>query len=196
MITDIEEDPRHGLQVMRYHTWSTIRKQSVGEHSAQISRIMMTVWPDVPRRLLVHAILHDIGEMAGDLPYPVKKNDPVLKERMCHAETAQHVKMSRIWGLPTPVKLTPFEENFFKLCESLEMWEFGLSERNMGNRYATIIHTRMLLQASQRMGILEHLPFADAQVSRDIRARVEHYVAKRREQEDEIQYVQKENTNG
>ncbi len=199
MITDIETDPRHGLQVRRYHTWRTHQVQSTGEHSAQVMRVMLTLWPECPRNMIVHALFHDVGEMAGDLPWPVKKNDPVLKERMDHAETKVHLQMSSAWGVPRPVQLTEWEANFFKMCESLEMWEFSLTERNMGNRYATIMATRMLLQASTRLGILEQYQPTSAHfgtVCKQIVAATKRYVELRKEQEDEIQYVQKENVEG
>lgn len=154
MIVDIESDPRHGLQVKRYHTWRVIQQQSNGEHSAQISRIMITVWPDCPRHLLIHAVLHDIGEMAGDLPYPSKKNDPALKERMNIAEMRVHRKMSEKFMLPSAVFLNEYDQIFFKFCEYLEMWEHCLQEQNMGNKYATVMATRMLIAASTLMGKL------------------------------------------
>lgn len=198
MINDIEEDPRHGLMVTRYHTWRTHHQQSVGEHSAQTMRIMLTLWPECPRHLLVHCLIHDMGEMIGDLPGPVKKNDPVVKERMNHHETKKLIEMSNRWGSPRPIQLTEFEENFFKLCESIEMWEFALMERNMGNRYATVVGVRMLLQASTRMGRIEHAEPSTSASHNDLRRRIvaaaKKYVELRKEQEDEIQYVQKEKT--
>lgn len=178
MIVDIEKDPRHGLQVQRYHTWRTIQDQSVGEHSAQIMRILLAVCPDAPRHLIIHCLLHDIGEMAGDLPWPVKKDDPVLKERMTVNELRVHRQMSEKHMLPPPVRLTEEEQQLFKFCEYLEMWEHCVQERNMGNRYATIMHTRMLLAASTLMGRLPE----------EIQKRARYYVELRKEQEarDEI----------
>lgn len=184
MIVDIESDPRHGLQVRRYHTWRVLQTQTTGEHSAQIMRIMLTVWPDVPRHMLVHAVLHDIGEMAGDLPYPVKRNDPELKERMTRAELRVHKKMSEKFMLPGPVCLTEQENYFFKFCEYLEMWEHCLQERNMGNRYATVMSTRMLIAASTLMGKLSH----------EIQERARRYVELRQEQESETALVQQMQT--
>jgi hypothetical protein len=152
MIINIEEDPRHAGQITRYHTWPVHRAQSVGEHTWQIQRIMLTIWPDCPRHLLVHCTVHDVGEMAGDLPWPAKRNDPVLKERMTVAELRQHRRMTARWGLPAPVKLSEMEQDFFKMCEYIEMWEFGLMEQSMGNRYGTIVATRMQIAAATLVG--------------------------------------------
>lgn len=173
MIVNIEDDPRHGLQVRRYHTWRVLQSQSVGEHSAQIMRILLTVCPDVSRHLLVHCLLHDIGEMCGDLPYPSKKNDKILKERMDLGELRVHRKMSEKFMLPQPIRLSEEETTLFKFCESLEMWEHCTQERNMGNRYATVMCARMLLAASTLMG---RLP-------KEIQDRARTYVEIRKEQE-------------
>lgn len=178
MIIDIETDPRMGLQVMRYHTWSVHRRQSVGEHSAQVARIMFSIWPDCPRELLVHAIIHDIGEMVGDLPWPVKRNDPVIKEQMDLAEDNTRFEMSR-WGQPHDVKLTAHDRSFFKMCESIEMWEFGLQEENLGNKYATVVATRMLIAACELVSLMPP----------HIKASAKRYIERRREQESETELV-------
>lgn len=145
---NLSEDPRAGLELIRYHSWATHRKQSNGEHSAQIARILLTVWPDCPRRMIVHCITHDIGEMAGDVQYPYKKRVPGLKENMDAAEQLVRSEMRRVFGLPPDLQLTDYEQRVFKFCEFLEMWEFGLREVNMGNAYGGIIATRCLVEAN------------------------------------------------
>lgn len=183
MIVDIESDPRHGLQVQRYHTWPTIRKQSVGEHSAQVSRIMLSIDPGCCRDLLVHAIEHDVGEMVGDLPWPVKRNDSVIKGRMDMAEENLCSAMHEQWNFPSLIlsrhHLSSLELEFFKMCESIEMWEYALQEQNMGNRYATVVATRMLLAASELMGRM--VP--------KIKSAARLYVARRQAQESETELV-------
>jgi len=169
MIINIEEDPRHAGQITRYHTWPVHRVQSVGEHTWQIQRIMLTIWPDCPRHLLVHCTVHDVGEMAGDLPWPAKRNDPVLKERMTLTELRVHRTMTARWGLPAPVKLSEMEQDFFKMCEYIEMWEFGLMEQNMGNKYGNVVATRMMLAAATLIGKMPHEIQTMARLYCDIR---------------------------
>jgi hypothetical protein len=184
MIVNIEEDPRHAGQITRYHTWSVHRNQSVGEHSWQIIRIAVTIWPECPRHLFLHAVLHDIGEMAGDIPWPGKRNDPVLRERITLAELRVHRAMSARWNLPPPVRLSEMEQNFFKMCEYIEMWEFGLMEQNMGNKYGTIVSTRMMLEAAAVIGKMHP----------DIQKRARAYCDIRKEQESEIEQPTGEQT--
>lgn len=141
---DITHDPRASGEVLRYHTWRMNRYQTVGLHTWQVLRIMLTVWPDCPRNLLVHAVTHDMGEMAGDIPYPFKKRVPGLKETMDAAEDMVRSDMQLNFGMPPVVHLTELQSKFFKICENIEMWEEGLVEMHMGNHYATLIAERML----------------------------------------------------
>lgn len=150
MITDVESDPRHAGQIERYHTWPTIRRQSVGEHSWQVMRIMMTVDPVMcTENLMWYAVLHDVGEMAGDVPWPGKQNDPELRRLHEKAERRVRDAMTERWCQPELPELTVRERVFFKVCECLEMWEFGLQERSMGNKYGTCVAERMRLVAAQ-----------------------------------------------
>lgn len=152
MIVNVEEDPRHAGQVLRFHTWPVHRQQTVGEHSWQIARIMVTIWPECPRMLLLHAVTHDVGEMAGDVPYPFKRNNPNLKREMTLSEAGVHRSMTARWNLPRPQEMPEVYHQFFKMCEYIEMWEYGLMEQNMGNRYGTIVATRMQLAACTLIG--------------------------------------------
>ena len=180
MIVDIESDPRHAGGIRRYHTWPVIRQQTVAEHTWQVMRIMMTV--DVgmcTTRLMHYAVLHDVGEMAGDIPWPGKRNSRRLKEAMDEAEKRVRGDMVRKWNLPSLPVLTDAERAFFKCCECLEMWEFGMQERSMGNRYGTVIEARMIADA---MGYLHELPT-------DTIERVQQYVERRTAQESEVELV-------
>jgi hypothetical protein len=179
MIVDIETDPRCGLQVQRYHTWPVVRQQSVGEHSAQVARIMLSIDPECSRRLLVHAIVHDVGEMAGDLPWPVKKNDEVLKDHMDAAEQTIRVAMGKKWNNPLCTIMTQFECTFFKMCESIEMWEYALHEMNLGNRYAAVVADRMLAAANRFM----------IDMPTEIQHATQKYVTTRQDQESETELV-------
>lgn len=180
MIVDVESDPRHAGQVERYHTWPTHRRQSVAEHTWQVMRIMMTV--DVgmcTTRLMHYAVLHDVGEMAGDVPWPGKRNDPVLKSQHDLAEKRVRAAMTARWGQPGLPTLSGTERSFFKMCECIEMWEFGLQERSMGNRYGTVVAERMLLAACEYM----------EKLSKDVQKAAKLYVQRRLEQESETERV-------
>lgn len=144
---NLSEDPRAGLEITRYHSWARHRDQSVGEHSAQIARILLTIWPDCPRKMLVHCVTHDMGEMAGDVQYPFKKRVRGMREAHVEAEALVMREMREVVGMPPEVFLSVYEYDVFKFCEYVEMWEWGLREQNMGNRYGEIVATRCVLEA-------------------------------------------------
>lgn len=158
---NLVDDPRAAGEVMRYHTWRTIRQQNVAEHTWQIMRILLTVWPAAPRSVIVHALVHDMGEMAGDIQYPFKHLYPDLKTGSEQAESHVRRRQQMFVGAPEPKHpLSPFERLVFKTCDNLEMWEFGMVELNMGNGYARIVMSRMyeaVMQHIQRLEALSHV---------------------------------------
>lgn len=130
---EIMKNARLAGQVERYHTWPRINRQSVAEHTFHILRIYYQLWgapsPEVTERI----IWHDIGEMAtGDLPYPVKKVWPGLKEITTTIESAHLISL----GIRMSGKVPDEEINRLKVCDLLEMLEYGLVERYMGNQFA------------------------------------------------------------
>lgn len=137
-------DPRYAGLVTRYHTWTRIREQSVAEHSWQVARILLAVWPKAPRHLVIHALVHDLGEQGtGDLPWPVKARNAVVKAEIDELEAAHHLSMCHPWGLPPTLMLAPEEKATFKLAEEIEMCEWAWSEMNLGNQRASLVLRRI-----------------------------------------------------
>jgi 5'-deoxynucleotidase YfbR-like HD superfamily hydrolase len=137
-------DPRRALRVKRYHTVPMLNEQTVGEHVAQLLRITMTIWPHPPRNFIAHILCHDMPEcVLGDPPYPAKRVHPPLKDAMTGAEDKVVRDMRGHWSLPEYTPLTEEEHRVFKLFESIEMWECGLNEIEMGNKTAYIIKNQM-----------------------------------------------------
>lgn len=138
MSLTVRDDPRLAGEVIRYHTWPHIRQQSVGEHSWQVSRIIMTIAPQIYWAVLLpYAVKHDMAEIVtGDLPYPIKANNSVLSSEMDKIEVDAINVMDYKWNSPSLFKLTPQEKWVFKLAEFIEMWEWGLEESLRGNQFA------------------------------------------------------------
>ena len=132
-------DPRLSGEAVRWHTWPMMRRESIAEHSWQVARVLLAIWPMCPRELLVHAIVHDLGETGpGDAPYPSKLNSPLLASEHRRLERETHESMVLPWSLPAPQELHPVWHNVFKLAEFMEMWEKSLQEMFMGNRLAQL----------------------------------------------------------
>jgi len=149
---NLAEDPRAAGEIRRYHTWAVHSDQTVGLHTWQILRILLTVWPNCPRNVIVYGIIHDAGEMSGDIQYPFKILFPELRAGADKAEN--HVRDMQRKGIgapPEPHPLSVFEKAVFKCCDNLDMWEYGLREMNMGNLYAGIIVERMAAAVAENV---------------------------------------------
>ena len=162
----IRTDVRLAGRTLRYHTWPHIRPQTVGEHSWQVARLIMSICPQFQDVLLPHAIMHDTGEIrTGDLPYPIKKDHPDLGEIMDMIEHRAIADISAEWMLPKPEKLSAPHRWAFKLCEFIEMWEWALEESLMGNHFAHQVETRCLRVAGD---MISEPPQEESQISASI----------------------------
>lgn len=67
-------------QVVRYHN-VPVRKQELSAHSWQVALILLDIYPQARKELIVYAMVHDCGEVyTGDIPAPYKKNNPKVAE--------------------------------------------------------------------------------------------------------------------
>lgn len=141
----IHKSLRVAGSVKRYHTWPTITTQTIADHTFHLMRIYHFVfagfadfeWGD---DMVAYILKHDMGEQRiGDLPYPSKKNDPILAERVNIAE--KYALVLQDW----PVSDEPSAERktAAKICDLLEMAEFALHEMFLGNSYAEPIYQRV-----------------------------------------------------
>lgn len=136
--------------VLRYHTWPTLRRQTVAEHTWHSLRIYMETFGPPPPHVSVAITTHDMGELAtGDLPFPVKKDNAHVATAMSELEGKS---VDRTFGstfggqdcLECLEDMTTQDKVRVKICDILEMIEFGMEERLMGNRYADPIVEDMM----------------------------------------------------
>lgn|SRR5262245_19002718 len=138
-MTDFVTDHvRYAGTVKRYHTWPTIQTQTNAEHSWQVAMIYEQIYGELSPAVERYIRLHDVAELAvGDIPYPVKANNPELKQKFSYVEEAALDEM----GLKLPV-LHAVVRARIKICDLLEMMCFGMTEREMGNMLAIPIIDR------------------------------------------------------
>lgn len=120
--------------VLRYHTWPTLRSQTLAAHQHGVARIYVEVFglTDASVNILYYCMMHDAGELsAGDPPYGAKKLGPGYLEGH---RVAERVGLQRL-GVQLP-QLSEDAAARVKICDLLEMYEFGRAERRMGNEYA------------------------------------------------------------
>jgi hypothetical protein len=180
-------DPRRSLQTTRFHTWARHRDQSTGEHSMQVMRILLAIWPSAPRSLLVHCLRHDAGEStSGDPPYPIKVLNPDMKQACDRIESETVKLMETTWMFPSEEhQMTPLEKLVFKLAEFIEMWEWGLLELEMGNRTAQAVINNCV----NGMIDYEHrlrTDYQQMQLAVDVLARARQYNEKRQSSHESI----------
>lgn len=134
---------RYAGLVKRYHTWPVIREQTVAEHTWHVLRIYDQLF-GLPSVNLVRAVMyHDVGEVkTGDAPFPVKRENPDLKAAYDRIEADHRHKLLR--GDDPEDKITADEHRRLKMCDLLEMWEYGTEERAKGNTFAQPIIDRTL----------------------------------------------------
>lgn len=129
-------DPRLAGEVARYHTWPHIKVQTVAAHSWHVIRILLAIWPEVPRHVIVEAIFHDVGEgFAGDSPFYAKRANPGLKTILDKMENDARLGMALPWGVVAPQALSDEEYKVLKVADLIEMWEHALHEIELGNVY-------------------------------------------------------------
>ena len=124
-------NPRHAGEVLRYHTWPMHHRQTVGEHTWQVMRIYWQIFGALSPEVSTYIIWHDVGELVtGDLPFPVKKNNPHLKAECDYIEARALEDMGIKVAAPTNSAIR------VKLCDLVDMYECGQIEVKMGNAYA------------------------------------------------------------
>lgn len=143
MALQVRDDARLAGRVLRYHTWPHIKEQSVAEHSWQLLRILLAIWPEAPQHVLSYIVRHDCGELTtGDAPYPVKANNPILGKEMNRVERDGLMLQIEAGFLRLGPDVDEQEKWAVKLAEFIEMWEWGAEELLMGNQFARLVSQR------------------------------------------------------
>jgi 5'-deoxynucleotidase YfbR-like HD superfamily hydrolase len=103
--------------------------------------------------VLLHILWHDAGEIAtGDVPFPVKSQNPKIKAAFDDLETAALGAM----GVDAWYQIEAVEIKKIKLCDLIEMWEFGVQDYMMGNKLAAPIIDRTHEAALKLADMLGH----------------------------------------
>ncbi len=133
---------RHAGGVQRYHTWPTIRSQTVADHCYNVLRIYYEIFGPPTPEVTTYVLFHDSPEVRyGDPPFPAKRDHPDLKRVYSALEKEYYLDM---FGFDHSDLLDESDRIKVKVCDLLEMWEFGTVELRMGNQYAHLIVERTL----------------------------------------------------
>lgn len=122
-------------RVRRYHTWPVLHQETVAEHTFGVLRIYREIFGlrDAPVEYIMD---HDLDELhVGDMPFPLKSRYPEIKAALVTAERDARERL----GLPTDYAISETDRARVKVCDLLQMWEFGKIEVRLGNVMATDI---------------------------------------------------------
>ena len=124
---------RAGGSVQRYHTWRTLRQQTVAEHTHGVMTILLEITPTnlLSPQLLAACAYHDISELlTGDLPSPAKREYPMLKA------AANQATGDFETGMGLRMELTIDQQRLLSWADTMECCQWAMEELYMGNRYA------------------------------------------------------------
>lgn len=135
-----------GAEVLRYHTVSTLQRETVGHHSHGVACLVLLLEPQAGARLLRAALLHDLAEQyTGDIPSPAKREYGIGEqvdqlERRLMAEA----------GIAYP-QLDPADTRILKLADIAHGALFCVRELSLGNRRMSRVYDRYLAYAHQML---------------------------------------------
>ena len=118
------------MEVSRWHTRQPIFAETVGHHSANVALLIHYLSDgEASKDLLYAALIHDVGEFyTGDLPAPLKKDDPGLGERV-HELDYKYLQQQNI----DPPHLVESEKNLLRAADVLDLLFTSRLEIQCGN---------------------------------------------------------------
>lgn len=137
---DITKNMRFAGLVKRYHTWPVLREQTNAEHTWHVIRIYDKLFGLPSIDAIRFMMYHDVGEIGpGDAPFPSKRNNPDLKA--AHDRVEHETRVALLGGY-ADIPVTEQELRRIKICDLVEMWEYGMEEYLKGNNLAVPIVDR------------------------------------------------------
>ena len=125
---------------MRYHCTLIDKKQTVDSHSWETAIILTRIYPQCSKKLLEYALVHDCGEsVTGDVPAPIKKRYPYLKDEYDKIET---MSLNNL-GVETP-NFSKEEKLALKWADYLSGLYFTTRRMRAGDMEAAIIRDNWL----------------------------------------------------
>lgn len=143
----VQTSARMAGQVKRYHTWPNVRPQTTGEHMWQAMRIWWQIWGPMPPAVSTYLLWNDAGELvSGDVSFMAKRRSPALKKALDVLEEEAIAEM----GGPKTFLISDYQKMQAKVCDLIEMLEYGLTELAFGNNFGepivAVTHVAVLQQ--------------------------------------------------
>jgi 5'-deoxynucleotidase YfbR-like HD superfamily hydrolase len=134
----------NGAEVIRYHTNTTLMRETVGHHSHGVACLVLLFDPDASRELLVAALFHDLSEQkTGDIPSPAKRIYGI-GEQVSSLE--RELMFDAGIGFPN---LSSAEARILKLADIAHGALFCVREMSLGNSRMRAIYGTYMTYAHQ-----------------------------------------------
>lgn len=127
--------------VQRYHATTVHNKQLLSSHHWEVAVIMLKIYPECSKQLLVEALTHDCSEaFTGDTPSTAKKACPELKVLLDGLEK-QYAE--NVLKLPQN-EFSAQEKAVLKLCDILSGIAYTTKQVNLGDQGAFKVRATFL----------------------------------------------------
>ncbi len=126
-----------GSEVTRYHTVTTLVRETVGHHSHGVAMMVLLLNPRASGSLLRAALMHDLAEhQTGDIPSPAKREYGIGDQ----VNELEHRLMLEA-GIEFP-ELSLEELRTLKLADIAQGAMFCLREVSLGNKMMRKVFAR------------------------------------------------------
>ena len=131
--------------VIRYHSTMIDKKQRVDSHSWEVAIILAHIYGPITSDLMLYALTHDCSEQStGDIPAPVKRDKPELKDIFDELEDEY---MRDVLSISHP-EFTLEEKLAVKYADIISGIYFTTCRVNAGDREAIPIRDKWIEYAS------------------------------------------------
>ena len=133
-----------GTEVTRYHTVTTLVKETVGHHSHGVAMLARLLNPLAARQVVMAALFHDLAEhQTGDIPSPAKRQFGIGDK----VDELEH-RLMRAAGIVMP-ELSPDDARTLKLADLAQGALFCVREISLGNSRMRTVLDRYLAYAQE-----------------------------------------------
>ena len=128
---------REASQVERSHTTPHHGSYTVGQHSFDMLTLLVTLYPDCRKELMLAVMYHDIAERwTGDIPHPAKQAHPEFAKQLAKLEA----RINRTLGIH--VELTEMERFWLKGLDVVEYMLWCCNQAALGNKNVEKNHAK------------------------------------------------------
>lgn len=129
---------REASKVERSHTMPHHGSYTIGQHSFDMLTLLVSLYPDCRRELMLAVMFHDIAERwTGDIPSPAKFSDGEFGKRLAQIEQ----RVLRRLGLV--INLDEMERFWLKGLDVVEYVLWAKEQLSMGNQnvHASLVNS-------------------------------------------------------